>query len=419
MPTAHVVGGGVAGLSAAVHLAQAGWPVSLYESAGQAGGRCRSYHDDQLGRRIDNGNHLLLSGNGSARRYLDIIGATDELRIADAAAFPFVDLADNTRWTVRIGAGRIPFWMLNRRNRVPGTTFRDYLGAMRLRRPGGRSVGDLFDRRKAMYRRFWDPLTVAVLNTETEAAAAELLWPVFQETILKGAAASRPCIARRGLSESFVDPAWSWLQRKNAALRLNSRLREMVVGNGRLDQLSFSGENVAIGPEDRVVLAVPPNVAAGLLPDLDPPDDFRPIVNAHYVAPDMPRLPENAFLMGLVGSMAQWIFQRDDIISVTVSAGVEAQEMRQADVLARLWRDVCAALETPDEPMPQARLITEKRATFLQTPEMLKRRPPTKTGLANLFLAGDWTETGLPATIEGAIRSGEAAAAAVGRAPDA
>ncbi|MEM9683932.1 MAG: hydroxysqualene dehydroxylase HpnE [Pseudomonadota bacterium] len=418
MATAHVVGGGVAGLSAAVHLAQAGWPVSLYESAGQAGGRCRSYHDDQLDRRIDNGNHLLLSGNRSARRYLDIVGASDELLIADAAAFPFVDLTDDTRWTVRIGPGRIPFWMLSKANRVPGTVLKDYLDAMRLRRPGARTVGALFDQNRQMYRRFWDPLTVAVLNTETDAAAAELLWPVFQETILKGAEASRPCIARRGLSESFVDPAWAWLERRNSALRLNTRLREIVVGPRNVDQLVFANETVSLGPKDHVVLAVPPNVAANLLPGLKPPDSFRPIVNAHFVTPDMPRLPQGAFLMGLVGSMAQWIFQRGDIISVTVSAGVEAQDMSQSRVLDQLWRDVCAALKTPHRPMPQARLITEKRATFAQTPEMLARRSTTTTEFGNLFLAGDWTATGLPATIEGAIRSGESAAASIGRAPD-
>ncbi len=409
--TAHVVGGGVAGLSAAVHLARAGWTIVLSESAGQLGGRCRSYFDDRLGRRIDNGNHLLLSGNRSARRYLEIVGAGNELDIAGDAAFPFVDLQDGTRWTVRIGPGPIPFWMLSARNRVPGSSLGDYLAAGRLRKAGDRTIRTFFDPARPIFRRFWDPLGVAVLNTESDAAAAELLWPVFRETILKGAGASRPCVARRGLSECFVDPARGWLEALGATVRLNARLRGMQFSAGRVSELAFGDETVPVGPGDCVVLAVPPAVAGTLLPGTAVPTDFRPIVNAHFVAPDLPAILGDGFLLGLVGSMAQWIFRRGDIVSVTVSAGTAAQDMTQEAVLAQLWQDVCRALGATDRPMPEARLIVEKRATFAQTPAMLKRRPAAATDVENLFLAGDWTATGLPATIEGAIRSGEMAAA--------
>jgi hydroxysqualene dehydroxylase len=124
--TVHIVGAGLAGLSAAVRLAEAGQPVALYEAAKVAGGRCRTFADPRLGRDVDNGNHLLLSGNASARAYLRLIGAADAMRTGEAA-FPFMDLATGARWRIVLGDGRVPWWIADRRRRVPGTGLPDYL----------------------------------------------------------------------------------------------------------------------------------------------------------------------------------------------------------------------------------------------------------------------------------------------------
>src|SRR5215813_4307 len=110
MARAYVIGAGVAGLAAAVALAKEGVSVTLMEGAGQAGGRCRSFFDDVLGCHIDNGNHLLLSGNRSAMAFLDIIGAKNSLAGPNEAVFPFFDLETNERWELKLGASPIPFW---------------------------------------------------------------------------------------------------------------------------------------------------------------------------------------------------------------------------------------------------------------------------------------------------------------------
>src|SRR5476651_967849 len=117
----HIVGAGLAGLAAATRLSAAGVKVTLHESANQAGGRCRSYHDPALDMMIDNGNHLVLSGNASALAYLEDIGARDHLIGPPHAAFPFIDLATNERWTLRPNDGLVPWWIFDRRRRVPGT----------------------------------------------------------------------------------------------------------------------------------------------------------------------------------------------------------------------------------------------------------------------------------------------------------
>ena len=152
---------------------------------------------------------------------------------------------------------------------------------------------------------------------------------------------------------------------------------------------------------------MPPWVAKELVPDLVVPTEFCAIVNAHFhFAP-----PEGAPpILGVIGGTAEWIFSFDDRISVTVS-GADAIVDRDREDLARvLWRDVCVALRMSAE-MPPWQIVKEKRATFAATPAQDMKRPPAKTQWRNLMLAGDWTDTGLPATLEGAVRSGEAAAA--------
>ena len=130
----HIVGAGLAGLSAAVKLASQGVRVSVHEATNQAGGRCRSYFDTTLGMTIDNGNHLVLSGNHATLTFLDKIGARDQLSSPKNADIPFLDLSTGTRWTIRANDGLVPWWILDPKRRVPGTRARDYLSLLRLLR---------------------------------------------------------------------------------------------------------------------------------------------------------------------------------------------------------------------------------------------------------------------------------------------
>jgi squalene-associated FAD-dependent desaturase len=415
MARAWIIGAGLAGLSTAIRLAEQGWEVSLLEAAGQAGGRARSYFDEKLGCRIDNGNHLLLSGNRSAMRYIDTIGSRGGLICADEAAIPFVDLTDGTRWTVRINDGAVPRWIFQPDRRVAGTRARDYLGGARLAFAGRKTVKAMFGDREPLFSRFWDPLTVAALNTAPEEAAARLLWPVMKETLGRGGRFSRPCVVREGLSETLVDPAVAWLGKKGADIRFNTRVRKLAREQGRILEIDAGGGTIAPAPEDRVVLAVTPSVVRSLCPEITTPTDARPIVNAHYRLAQPIALPDGAPLLGLVGGMAQWLFTRGNILSVTISAAEAEVDLPTDELETHIWQDICRALDLGDAPRPPCRIVKEKRATFAQTPAEVARRPGARTAVKNLCLAGDWTDTGLPATIESAIRSGEIAARALGR----
>ncbi len=417
MSRVHVVGAGLAGLAAAVALAKAGRRVALYESAEHAGGRCRSYVDAELGVRVDNGNHLLLSGNRSALAYIELTGALDTFEPAGEAAIPFVDLASGERWTLRPNRGALPWWIFRKDRRVPGSRARDYLSALRLRSASDEhTIADRLDSRTALFRRLWEPVAVAALNTSAEAGSARLFWRVLRETLGRGAEACRPLLPREGLSESLVDPALATLRVGGAEIRLGARLRAIECNGAQVTRLNFDDGAVILEAGDELVLAVPAAIAARLVSGLVVPDDHAPIVNAHFRVEPPGGMP---LFAGLVGGTAEWVFKKRGVISVTVSAADRIIDRSAEELADLLWCDVAAAFGLPGRPAPPARIVKERRATFRATPAQLRRRPPTRTRWNNLRLAGDYVDTGLPATIEGAIRSGLAAAEAILRSPGA
>lgn len=409
--TVHIIGAGLAGLAAAVRLMAAGRPVIIYEMAGQAGGRCRSFHDTTLGRRIDNGNHLLLSGNGEAMSYIAAIGASDTLWRPRRAAFEFVDLETDRRWSIRPGRGRLPLWLLDQTRRTPGSTALEHLAALKLAwAPASATVADCFDTASPLYRRFWRPLTIAVLNTEPQEAAAGLLWPVLKQTIGRGEAFCRPCIPRRGLSDSLIDPAVKFIGDRAGNIFFRRRLVALEFVGKRIGRLVFNDGPVGLADNEAVIFAAPAEAAAGLLPGLRVPTRFSAIVNAHFLLKE--QVPEPGF-SGLINANCQWLFVRRDMVSATVSAAAGMVELDSDKIAALLWPEISRVMGGANFPLPRYRIVKERRATIAQIPAQEPLRPATKTPWSNLMLAGDWTATALPATIEGAILSGHKAAAAI------
>jgi hypothetical protein len=250
------------------------------------------------------------------------------------------------------------------------------------------------------------PVLLAALNTRPEEGSAALAGAVVRETLARGGQACRPRIAHPTLSAAFIDPALRFVETHGGSVRLGQRLRSLNFEADRVESLVFSETQATVHADRPVILAVPPWVAQELVPGLAAPDEFCAIINGHFrIAPPANLEP----MVCVIGGTAEWIFTFSDRISVTVSGADRLLDLDRQMLAEQLWTDVARVHGLPAG-LPPWQVLKERRATFAATPEQARKRPGARTAWSNLILAGDWTATRLPATIEGALRSGFAAA---------
>ncbi|MBS7810065.1 hydroxysqualene dehydroxylase [Roseococcus pinisoli] len=399
----HVVGAGLAGLAAAHALALQGRLVTLHESTPGAGGRARALPDG-----TDNGTHALIGANRAALGFLDAIGARQFWLEPEPGGLPVLDVADHSARLVSLS----PFGWWQAARRPAGVTAGAVLAMAGMALRGeDRTVAEAMQRHPAFLRGFVDPLVIAALNTPTAEASSLRLGQVLRRLGAPGA--TRLLVARRGLGPDLVEPALAALELAGAAYRPGHRLREIARDGRRATALVFQDHETALGPDDRVVLALPPWEAQRLLPELPVPEAHAPIVNLHFAITS----PGPVRFLGLVGALCQWVLIRPGGLAVTVSAGDAEADQEVGALAPRAWAEILEAVRAfgvagdwPEAP-PPCRVVKERRATPRHRVGQVPR--PPRMPLANLALAGDWTWPDLPATIEAAILSGAAAARAI------
>lgn len=397
--TIHIVGAGVAGLAAGVAASAKGHRVVLYETAPQAGGRCRAFHDKRLKTVIDNGNHLVMGANRSVLAYLEHIGSLGTCITHDRPRYPFIDLASR-----RHRSFAPP--------RFPGIPWREWLHLLRLFRPArGKTVAQCIPQDSALYKTLIEPFTLAALNTAPQEASAPLLSQVLRQLITGGREAWRYYVPAHGLSATFVDPALARIKGRGGSIRTRAAVQGLSIQNDRVTALRVAGDAIPVAPQDAVILAVPPHALDGLLPEAAPDFTYSPILNAHFLWPQSGMFREAMPFLGVIGGTAQWIFFHEGCISTTTSAAGHWVDMDEDALADLLWQDVRRALFLDAARVPPCRIIKEKRATYAATPQNLAKRPQAATAQRNLFLAGDYIASPHPATLEAAVSSGFTAAA--------
>lgn len=381
----HIIGAGLAGLSCAIKLVDANVPVILYEAAPHAGGRCRSYEDKQLGCTLDNGNHLILRGNKASWSYIHRLKTFGEF-YAPTREYIFHDTTKQRQWTLQ-----------------PPFIAQGWQGLRLLFAQGNKTVAQLFDTNSQFYCEFVEPLCIGALNTHPEQASATTLRNVWLHTLLPSMADYLQI--RTDFNRALIAPALSLI----GNVKFQHRLKGIELDHGRITALNFNHLQQKIREDERVVLALPPEIIASLLPSLALPTfKYHAIINGHFLFDTDELAPR---LLGVLNSPLHWVFLKEGIISTTTSHAERTSLWNKDNIAEVLWKELGETYSAlAKQPLPPHRIITEKRATIAATPHNLAKRPSTKTNIANLALAGDWLASPYPACIENTIQSGEKAA---------
>jgi squalene-associated FAD-dependent desaturase len=428
--SAIVVGGGLAGISAALDLADAGVRVTLLEVRPRLGGAAYSFEHDEL--EVDNGQHVFLRCCTEYRALLERLGVVGDTVLQERLSIPVL-APDGTRATLRRSGLRAPLHLVGSLASYPFLsgverlrTARVAIALSRLDREDPahdeRSFGDwLRDRGEspAAVEALWDLLALPTLNLHANEASLALAATVFQIGLLESADAGDVGYARVPLSRLHSDPAERALRAAGVEVRTRTRVQGLVTSDAGVTVTSDAGPLDA----ERVVLAVPHMRAAGLLPPgaVDQPIEqlgSSPIVNLHVVYDR--RVTELPFAAG-VRTPVQWLFDRTQSsglksgqhLAISLSGARGEMDRTNGELRERF-------LPALEELLPGAReatvrdffVVRENNATFRSTPGVQKLRPGARTRVKGIFLAGAWTDTGWPATMEGAVRSGHAAAQA-------
>lgn len=428
-----VIGGGAAGIAAAVEISSR-MPVVLAEAHPYIGGRARSFVDRDTGEVIDNGQHVLMGCYSAFLSVIGRLGTGNLLRRQEALHVSFAD-ANGTRdvldCSVLPGAAGVVagIMRLSRLKFTAKSAAILFATALRmgLLKPKGLTVRQFLHKYRQpedVIRRLWEPIVLATLNSTIDEAAAELLVEVLRLAFFGAKDASQIIIATAGLTELFA-PCADYLRNRGGRLLTSAAVEEFTIENGSIAAARLAtGEIISCRA---VVAAVPPKALQRLLPDewrsRSPFDtlaeyEFSPIISL-YLWFDRPVM--NGDFTAMLGTVSQWVFNRRELcdappditaqfpghVAITVSAGSElvaqspeALALHCAAEFQRAFPESAGAI------LLAWKVIKEKAATFLPLPTITSRRHLAETPFKNLFLAGDWTATGLPATLEGAAKSG-------------
>ena len=439
-PSVVVVGGGLAGLSAAITAADAGWAVTLLESRARLGGAThsftRAFEDGEIV--VDNGQHVYLRCCTAYREFIRRLGVEEQTFLQSRLDIPVVDPA--TGRIARLRRDRLPaplhlaralltYRLLSFRQRVRAIVA--MLALDRVDRDAPSSDTQTFGSWLAAHgqspkvvERLIDVFTIATLNAPSAQVSLTLGAMVFQDGLLRKADACDIGIARVPLGQLHGDAAAAVLAAQHADVRLRTRVRAVTALEGNRWRVDTDDTTIEA---DAVVLAVPHDVAADLLPAGAVADsaavrglDVSPILNVHVI---FDRVVLTEPFIGAVDSPVQFVFDRTKASGLHASGQYVAVSVSAADA----WIDEPVAqlreLFMPEllRVLPAARdavvrdffVTREREATFRPVPGSAARRLPTTTNAAGLVVAGAWTATGWPATMESAVRSGVAAARAL------
>lgn len=434
-----IIGAGFAGLAAGVNLSELGYEVLVLERRNHPGGRAYSFIDSKTGDVVDNGQHLFMGCYHHTIAFLKTIGRLDRLKFQER---PRVDFLDSQGFSsFDCPPLPAPLNILAGLLRMKGLAFGDKLRALNLRHAisgNGRFAADALSVDEWLSRlgqseniktRFWNPMVVATLNQSPEIASARMLKVVLQEAFGGDSKSANIGISSVGLSDLYTDGATDFIRSRGGDVQTGAQVQQLIIEHGRVTAVELK-DGDGIDAADYYISAVPPSALLAMLPADLRTKEFAsleklgssPIVSINLW---FDRQIIDREFVGLLGTRSQWIFNKDLIlptgkrsnqIAVIISAARDFVDWTRSDLVDMAINDLHALLpESRSAVLLHSAIVKEREATLSHSVESDSLRLGPRTSIPNLILAGDWTDTGLPATIESAVMSGDVAAAAVTR----
>jgi squalene-associated FAD-dependent desaturase len=431
-----IIGGGFAGLAAGVALSEGGSDVVLLERRKHLGGRAYSFLDTATGDIVDNGQHLFMSCYRNTISFLDKIGCLHKLAFQAAPRVDFLD-RENGFSSFACPPLPAPLHAICGIFRMKGLTLGDKLRAINVGRALGKKETHVEDRSVSAWlsllgqsqrirERFWYPMTIATLNESPEVASARMLKRVLEQAFGGGYSDSRLGLSTVGLSQLYTEGARDFIESRGGQVRTAADVAQLTLEGDLVRGCEL--KNGECLEADCYISAVPPSALGRLLPHEVRRRYFpgllaltsSPIVSMNLWF-DRPVIHRE--FVGLLGTRVQWLFNKDLIcrsgkrsnhIAIVISAAYQYVDWTREELVQLARRELELLIpEVKEAKLLHSRVVKERAATISHTIESDRIRPGAQTRIGNLILAGDWTDTGLPATIESAVMSGHRAAEVV------
>jgi len=426
-----IVGGGWAGLATAIELCRHDVPVHVLDAGHALGGRARTVRIN--GQEIDNGQHLLLGAYHEFLGLLKVTGASETALFERRPMELLIRSHDHKPVHIALTSSPTPVNLVQGLRTSSGLSITERLQAVRFCMALVMSHFKLehdmsmkawlsnHHQPASLVETVWEPLCLAALNTHLNEASARVFLHVIEQVFAHKASDSDLLLSRTALGSAFPEPARRYIEKSGGRVQTRQRVTELTTEQGRITGVITNNQKHYC---THVVIALPPTSCARLLARQEVCTELvrqigalpqAPICTVYVQYP--PQVALDAPFIGLTGGTAQWLFDRrrqgqPGLISVVISGQGAHMEMRKSELCRKVIVELADYF--PHWPAPVTTLaIREKKATFICSPEIQVLRPENAVPLSGVWLAGDFTATGYPATLEGAVRSGRSAATGV------
>jgi squalene-associated FAD-dependent desaturase len=415
-----VIGGGFAGLTAAAYLSNKNYKVTLLEASPKLGGRAYSFLDKETNTVLDNGQHILMGCYSETLKFLSFIGAKENFHFQKRLEVKFVKegfkviplKSFSFFYPINLLIGLLRFEAISFSERISLIKVLiklPFLSSDNFLKMNIKQWLETENQSQNVQDAFWRILAVGALNTNIEKASAKIFIDILKQIFLKGNKAATIVLPKYGLSESYCKNAEDYILKNGGEIILSEPVEKIIYSDDNITEI-HSSKKVFLD-FDFVVSAIPAFALNRIIDDeskISIPDlKYSSILNIHLWLKEN-KIPEGFF--GLINSPLHWVFNRGSYLNIVISDADEFMNKSVEDLVEMVKDEMKEFFLLDPELIIGYKIIKEKRATFIPSIEIIHKRPAQEIQIKNLILAGDWVNTGLPSTIESAVKSGRVAA---------